>query len=155
MQIRINDKLHFVPAEWQDDSLLTVLRDFVGLRGTKFGCGNGVCGACTVHLNGNVTRACMLPVVAVGDAVITTIEGLADGDSLHAVQRAWIEHSVPQCGYCQSGQMMTAAAFLSRNPDPNTEEIRAAMDANLCRCGTYVRIRKAVSRAAEIVKKED
>ena len=153
MRLRINDELHEVPAEWRDESLLSVLRDLAGLTGTKFGCGRGACGACTVHLDGRAARACIVPVAAVGKAAVTTIEGLADpadGDALHPVQRAWIEGSVPQCGYCQPGQMMTAVAFLAGNAAPSPAEVRAAMDANLCRCGTYERIRRAVLRAADI-----
>lgn len=150
MHITVNTKIHAIPETWRDAPLLTILRDYLGLTGTKFGCGKGLCGACTVHLNGTATRSCVLPLVAIGDAAITTIEGLASGETLHPVQQAWIEESVPQCGYCQPGQMMTASAFLSQNSDPSGEEITQAMSGNLCRCGTYPRIRRGVKRAAEL-----
>ena len=127
--------------------LLWVLRDKLGLTGTKYGCGIAQCGACTVHVAGNAVRACVLPVSAVsGD--VTTIEGLAQGADLHPLQVAWIEHDVPQCGYCQSGQIMSAAALLTRNAQPTDEDIDQAMGGNYCRCGTYVRIREAVHTAA-------
>ena len=133
--------------------LLWVLRDEVGLTGTKFGCGRGLCGACTVHLDGAAVRSCVTPVGAVGQRRITTIEGLGAGtpDALHPVQSAWIEEDVPQCGYCQAGQIMAAAAFLSKNTRPSDEDILAAMSTNLCRCGTYHRIRRAVRRAADVM----
>ena len=128
--------------------LLWFLRDRLGLTGTKFGCGISLCGACTVHLDGAAVRSCTLPVSAVGAAEVTTIEGLAEkGD--HPVQKAWRALDVPQCGYCQSGQMMSAAALLAQNSDPNDEEIVAAMSGNICRCGTYQRIRNAVLQAAK------
>ena len=131
-----------------DTPLLWVLRDELGLTGTKFGCGIGQCGACTVHLDGRAVRTCIMPVSAVGGANVTTIEGLsADGE--HPVQRAWVEHSVPQCGYCQSGQVMAAAALLAKNPDPSDADIDRTM-TNICRCGTYVRIRRALHRAAAL-----
>jgi aerobic-type carbon monoxide dehydrogenase small subunit (CoxS/CutS family) len=127
--------------------VLWVLRDHLNLVGTKYGCGMAMCGACTIHLNGVATRSCILPVSSIGDKEITTIEGLSEkGD--HPVQKAWIEHDVYQCGYCQSGQMMTAAAFLKNNPNPSDEEIETAMHGNICRCGTYLRIRAAVKTAA-------
>lgn len=151
MNIKINGKPVSVSKELEDATLLDFIRDFVGLKGTKFGCGMGLCGACTIHVDGVAARSCQMLVEEVGDQSITTIEGLAMANpdrSIHPVQRAWIEESVPQCGYCQPGQIMTAAAFLNRNPDPSTEEIIQAMDGNLCRCGTYQRIRKAVARAA-------
>jgi aerobic-type carbon monoxide dehydrogenase small subunit (CoxS/CutS family) len=132
-----------------DTPLLWVLRDTLGFTGTKFGCGQGLCGACTVHLNGVAIRSCQTPVSAVGDAAITTVEGLS-ADRSHPVQRAWLELDVPQCGYCQSGQMMSAAALLATNASPTDADIDAAMAGNLCRCGTYVRIRAAVHRAAEL-----
>ncbi|MGI9328494.1 MAG: (2Fe-2S)-binding protein [Pseudomonadales bacterium] len=127
--------------------LLWVLRDKLKLTGTKYGCGIARCGACTVHINGVATRSCVLPVSAVSGAV-TTIEGLADGDDLHPLQAAWIEHDVPQCGYCQSGQIMSAAALLSNNSKPSDGDIDSALAGNYCRCGTYVRIRSAVHSAA-------
>ena len=130
-----------------DTPLLWVLRDNLGLVGTKYGCGIAQCGACTVHLNGEAVRACVLPVSAVGKGKVTTIEGLS-ATGTHPVQQAWNEVDVPQCGYCQAGQIMTAAAFLKRNPKPNTAEIDAAMTGNICRCGTYHRIREAVKVAS-------
>lgn len=128
--------------------LLWVLRDHLHLTGTKYGCGIAMCGACTVHINGQATRSCILPVSAVGDMEITTIEGLsADGN--HPVQQAWLDHDVPQCGYCQAGQIMTATAFLKNNPNPKDQDIDAALSGNLCRCGTYTRIKAAIKTAAE------
>ena len=133
--------------------VLWVLREHLGLPGTKFGCGIAQCGACTIHLDGTAVRACTLPVSAVGDQPITTIEGLADddGEELHPVQEAWLEHDVPQCGYCQAGQIMSASALLERNPNPTEAEIEEAMAGNICRCGTYVRIREAIQTAADNV----
>ncbi|MGH8622847.1 MAG: (2Fe-2S)-binding protein [Burkholderiales bacterium] len=130
-----------------DTPLLWVLRDNLGLTGTKFGCGISLCGACTVHLGGEAVRSCVLPVSAVGTKPIMTIEGLSP-TATHRVQKAWIAEDVPQCGYCQSGQIMTAAALLARTPQPNDAEIDAAM-TNICRCGTYQRIRAAIHRAAQ------
>ncbi len=126
--------------------LLWYLRDHAALTGTKFGCGIGECGACSVHLDGAVVRSCLLPVSAIAGREVTTIEGLAPSEGLHAVQRAWIEEDVPQCGYCQAGQIMAAVDLLRRKPDPADEDIAAL--TNLCRCGTYPRIRKAIRRAA-------
>ena len=131
-----------------DTPLLWVLRDTVGLTGTKFGCGAGLCGACTVHLNGDPVRSCQLPVSAVAGKTITTIEGLS-ADGIHKVQQAWISEQVPQCGYCQSGQLMSAAALLARIAKPTDADIDQAMSGNICRCGTYQRIRRAVHRAAQ------
>lgn len=129
--------------------LLWVLRDTLGLVGAKFGCGIAQCGACTVHLNGEAVRSCSVPISAAADADVTTIEGLASPDgTLHALQEAWIAIDVPQCGYCQSGQIMSAAALLEQNPKPSDEDIDIAMAGNICRCGTYVRIRKAIHQAA-------
>ena len=130
-----------------DMPLLWVLRDVLGLTGTKFGCGISQCGACTVHLDGEPVRSCQIPASAAGGAQVTTIEGLAE-EGLHPVQRAWLEADVPQCGYCQSGQIMSAAALLARNPGPSDEEIDGAMSGNVCRCGTYGRIREAIHLAA-------
>jgi isoquinoline 1-oxidoreductase subunit alpha len=127
--------------------LLWVLRDTLGLTGTKFGCGMGLCGACTVHLNGEAVRSCQTPVETVANKRITTIEGLSL-DRSHPVQRAWIAEQVPQCGYCQSGQIMQAASLLAKNPHPTREEINQAMMGNICRCATYQRIRRAIQRAA-------
>ncbi len=139
-----------VPA---DTPLLWVLRDHLDLPGTKYGCGIGLCGACTVHLNGVPLRSCQLAVSTVAGMAITTIEGLSP-DGTHPLQTAWCEHDVPQCGYCQAGQIMTAAAFLRGNPTPTEEEIDGALAGNLCRCGTYARIRAAVKDAATAMAKE-
>jgi isoquinoline 1-oxidoreductase alpha subunit len=137
-----------------DTPLLWILRDRLDLVGTKYGCGLGLCGSCTVHLNGTPLRSCQLPVAAVGAAAVTTIEGLAPhGD--HPLQRAWCEHDVPQCGYCQAGQIMSAASLLKSNPAPTDAEIDAALAGNLCRCGTYVRIREAVKTAARTLSAEN
>jgi isoquinoline 1-oxidoreductase alpha subunit len=135
-----------VPA---DMPLLWVLRDELDLKGTKFGCGAAQCGACTVHLAGTATRSCVLPASAVQRMNVTTIEGLSP-DGMHALQRAWEELDVPQCGYCQAGQIMSAAGLLARNPKPTDADIDAAMSGNLCRCATYIRIRQAIHRAAEL-----
>src|SRR3984957_5137539 len=136
-----------------DTPLLWALRDHLRLTGTKFGCGMALCGACTVHVDGVAVRACVLPLEAVQGKSITTIEGLSK-DRSHVVQRAWMEIDVPQCGYCQSGQIMSAAALLASNPAPSDADIDAALSGNICRCGTYVRIRKAVHRAAEFARQE-
>lgn len=134
-----------------DTPLLWVLRDHLDLTGTKYGCGAGLCGACTVHLDGMPARSCSIPIAAVGTKKITTIEGLGSERMLHAVQKAWIAEDVPQCGYCQSGQLMAAAGLLAKNHDPSDADIDAAM-TNICRCGTYQRIRKAIKRAAQEVR---
>ena len=131
-----------------DTPLLWVLRDELNLKGTKFGCGAGLCGACTVHVGGTPTRACQTPVEAVNGQEITTIEGLSKNGELHPLQQAWVEHGVPQCGYCQSGQIMTAAHLLEQNPSPSEDDIVNAMAGNLCRCGTYHRIVEAVKSAS-------
>ncbi len=131
--------------------LLWVLRDHLGLTGTKFGCGMALCGACTVHVDGVATRSCVLPLRALEGKTVTTIEGLS-ADRSHPVQRAWVELDVPQCGYCQSGQIMSAAALLRNNPKPTDADIDSAMSGNLCRCGTYPRIRRAIHRAAQLAK---
>jgi isoquinoline 1-oxidoreductase alpha subunit len=148
MKLDINGAAREVDAPG-DMPLLWVLRDLLGLTGTKFGCGMALCGACTVHLDGSPVRACVTPVAAVGSRKITTIEGLS-GDGRHVVQRAWAEADVVQCGYCQSGQLMTAAALLERNPDPSDDDIDTAMSGNVCRCGTYHRIRDAIHLAAKL-----
>ena len=132
-----------------DMPLLWVLRDTLGLTGTKFGCGMALCGACTVHLDGQPIRSCVTPVSAIGSKAVTTIEGLSP-DRSHPVQRAWIELDVPQCGYCQSGQIMSAAALLAHTAEPSDADIDTAMPGNLCRCGTYQRIRAAIHRAAQL-----
>ena len=129
--------------------LLWVLRDTLNMTGTKFGCGMALCGACTVHINGEATRSCITPISAVSGKKITTIEGLSD-EGNHPVQQAWIEVDVPQCGYCQSGQIMSAAALLAKKPTPTDADIDDFMSGNICRCGTYQRIRKAIHRAGEI-----
>ena len=149
MQIKVNGQRHDVTQDYENSLLLWVLRDQLGLTGTKFGCGAGICGACTVHVDGVATRSCMTQVKAVEGKEIRTIEGLSDGEILHPVQQAFIEEQVPQCAWCMSGQMMTAAAFLADNPSPTEEEITAAMSENYCRCGCYVRIKTAVASAAE------
>jgi len=132
-----------------DMPLLWVLRDIMNLRGTKYGCGIGFCGACTVHIGGRAVRSCQTPVAAAVDAKITTIEGLS-ADGTHPVQVAWQEIDVPQCGYCQAGQMMSAAALLAKTPKPSDQDIDAAMNGNICRCGTYIRIRQAIHKAASL-----
>ncbi len=147
--ITVNGKTVEVDAA-PDTPLLWVLRDHLGLTGTKYGCGIALCGACTVHIDGAATRSCILPLKALAGKSITTIEGLSP-DRSHPVQRAWIEIDVPQCGYCQSGQIMSAAALLRGKPVPSDADIDAAMAGNLCRCGTYPRIRKAIHRAAELL----
>lgn len=147
-QLSVNGARFSVTAE-ADTPLLWVLRDYLGLTGTRFGCGQGLCGACTVHLDGMPMRSCSLPVSAVGTQKITTIEGVSAA-GLHRVQEAWIAEQVPQCGYCQSGQIMSAVALLRDSPNPSDEEIDIAMQGNICRCGTYQRIRKAIKRAAEM-----
>jgi len=136
-----------------DTPLLWALRDHLDLAGTKFGCGIGQCGACTVHIDGAPVRACLTPVASVGKSRITTIEGL-DPNGQHPLQQVWQELDVPQCGYCQAGQIMTAAALLKKNPHPSDEDIDAALAGNLCRCGTYLRIRASIHRAAEIAGQE-
>ena len=144
--VTINGTAHSVDAE-PDMPLLWVIRDLVGLTGTKFGCGMAQCGACTVHLDGEPIRSCVTPVSAVGDRKVTTIEGLSP-DGTHPLQQAWVAEQVPQCGYCQSGQLMSAAALLARSPQPTDAEIDKAMAGNICRCGTYQRIRQAIHSAA-------
>ncbi|TBW27147.1 (2Fe-2S)-binding protein [Gramella sp. KN1008] len=144
--LRINGKSHTVEAA-PDTPLLWVLRDHLKLVGTKYGCGIAQCGACTVHLDGTAIRSCQLPVSSAEDSEITTIEGLSENGD-HPVQKAWLEHDVPQCGYCQAGQIMSAAALLERNPSPSDEEIESAMNGNICRCGTYTRIKAAIKTAS-------
>lgn len=131
--------------------LLWTLRDLIKLTGTKYGCGAGLCGACTVHLDGKAVRSCIMPISAINGKKVTTIEGLSD-DASHPVQQAWIKHNVPQCGYCQSGQIMSASALLATNAAPTDQDIDRAMSGNLCRCGTYPRIRKAIHEAAHMMK---
>ena len=145
--LRINNKTHRINID-ADTPLLWVLRDELGYTGTKYGCGRGLCGACTIHVDGEATRSCMTAVDNVDGAEITTIEGLST-DNSHPLQKSWVSEEVPQCGYCQPGQIMTAAALLDRNTDPDDEDINSAMKMNLCRCGTYDRIRKAIHLAAK------
>jgi isoquinoline 1-oxidoreductase alpha subunit len=150
MKLTVNTVAREIDVE-PEMPLLWVLRDELGITGPKFGCGMALCGACTVHVDGVAVRSCSVPVGTVKGAV-TTIEGLGRPDALHAVQRAWIDHQVAQCGYCQSGQIMSAAALLASQPDPTDEQINEAMSGNLCRCATYPRIRQAVKAAALILK---
>jgi aerobic-type carbon monoxide dehydrogenase small subunit (CoxS/CutS family) len=151
MKLNVNGREIDVEAA-SDTPLLWVLRDHLGMTGTKYGCGMALCGACTVHVDGVATRSCVLPLAAVEGRRIATIESLS-ADRSHPVQQAWLELDVPQCGYCQSGQIMSAAALLAANPSPTDEDIDAAMSGNICRCGTYPRIRKAIHRAAELARK--
>ena len=147
-QITVNGKPHTVDVA-ADTPLLWVLRDVLNLKGTKYGCGLGLCGACTVHLGGEAVRSCSTPISAATKAPITTLEGLSP-DGSHPLQQAWLELDVPQCGYCQAGQIMNAAALLAKTPKPTDQQIDAAMYGNLCRCATYVRIRQAIHRAADL-----
>ncbi|WP_339657832.1 (2Fe-2S)-binding protein [uncultured Maribacter sp.] len=146
--LNINGTQHEVDVD-PNTPMLWVLRDHINLVGTKYGCGIAQCGACTVHLEDNAVRSCQLPVSAVGEQQITTIEGLSENGD-HPVQEAWLEIDVPQCGYCQAGQIMSASALLKRNPSPSDSEIESAMNGNICRCGTYTRIKKAVKMAANV-----
>jgi isoquinoline 1-oxidoreductase alpha subunit len=148
MEIVVNGKKYQV-AEEPDRPLLWVLRDELGLTGTKFGCGVGICGSCEVHLDGSIARSCITPLSAAKDRAIRTIEGLAEDGTLHPVQQAFLDEQVHQCGWCMSGQMMRAVALLEENPNPTEEEVVAGMNANYCRCGAYGRIKRAVNRAAE------
>jgi len=144
--LKINGKKHQVDV-MPDTPVLWVLRDHVRLVGTKYGCGIAQCGSCTIHIDGVATRSCQLPVSSVADKDITTIEGLSDNGD-HPLQKAWIKHDVPQCGYCQAGQIMNAASLLEKNPNPTDEDIDTAMNGNICRCGTYIRIKAAIKSAA-------
>ncbi len=146
-QIDVNGKMQTITAD-EDTPLLWVLRDELQLVGTKYGCGISQCGACTVHLNGKAIRSCTTPISAVGLAKITTIEGLSE-NAAHPLQQAWVEYDVPQCGYCQAGQIMSAAALLKNNPNPTDEDISEYMNGNICRCGTYNRIHSAIKHAAK------
>jgi isoquinoline 1-oxidoreductase alpha subunit len=148
MLLRVNGSSVEVSAEWRGESLLDVLREPLGLVGAKFGCGAGQCGACTVLIGGEAVRSCLVPVQDVGTAEVTTIEGLAAADALHPVQQAWLDQAVPQCGYCQAGQIMGTVALLRRTPRPDDGQIDAALAGHLCRCGTQQRVRKAVRQAA-------
>lgn len=151
MQLQVNGGQHELPPEWQQDTLLMVLREALGLVGSKFGCGQAQCGACTVWLDGTPTRSCVLPVAAVGSRAVVTIEGLAQGGRLHPVQQACLDQQVPQCGYCQAGHLMAAAALLQRVPRPSDAQIDEALSGHLCRCGTQQRIRAAVHQAARLL----
>jgi isoquinoline 1-oxidoreductase alpha subunit len=145
--LKINGKTQQVDVD-PSTPILWVLRDHLNMPGTKFGCGMAQCGACTIHLDGNATRSCILPVSAIGKSAITSIEGLSENGT-HPVQKAWLEHDVAQCGYCQSGQIMSAAALLKSNVKPTDEDIDNAMSGNICRCGTYLRIKEAIKTAAK------
>ena len=151
--LAVNGKRQVVEVD-PEKPLLWVLRDDLRLTGAKYGCGAGLCGACTVHLDGKAARSCTLPVGSVGSRAVVTIEGLAKGPRLHPVQQAWIDEDVPQCGYCQAGQIMRASSLLARYPQPTDAQIDTEMAANICRCGTYVRIRKAIHNAAAKVAKK-
>ncbi len=147
-KLNINGKIQEVDVD-PTTPILWVLRDSLNLQGTKYGCGIAQCGACTIHLDGAAMRSCQLPISVIGDKKITTIEGLSENGN-HPVQEAWIEHDVPQCGYCQAGQIMSASALLKDNPNPSDADIDAAMHGNICRCGTYTRIKSAIKSAAKI-----
>jgi nicotinate dehydrogenase subunit A len=148
MHLKVNDESHEVTVD-AERTLLSVLRHELGLTGTKYGCGEGNCGACTVLIDGEATRSCITPVTSAGGREITTIEGLANGDELHPVQEAFVEHTAFQCAYCTSGFIMSSAALLARTPSPSDEQIQSALSGHICRCGAYVRILKAVKSAAE------
>lgn len=148
IKLTVNGIEHSLDVE-ADTPLLWAVRDFLDLKGSKFGCGAGLCGACTMHLNGNPIRTCITPISAVAGQAITTIEGLGNEDKLSSVQQAWVEHNVPQCGYCQSGQIMSATALLATNANPSEQDIDNAMSGNICRCGTYPRIKAAIQSVAE------
>jgi len=147
IELTVNGVKHTLDVE-ADTPLLWVVRDFLDLKGSKFGCGAGLCGACTMHLNGTPIRTCITPVAAAAGQNITTIEGVGSPENLSTVQQAWIDNNVPQCGYCQSGQIMAATALLRDNPNPSDQDIDNAMSGNICRCGTYPRIKKAIKQAA-------
>lgn len=149
MTFTLNGESRAIPPDWSDEPLLFLLRERFGLVGAKFGCGVGLCGACTVLVDGQPARACLLRAADIDGLDVRTVEGLASGGALHPVQQAWLALAVPQCGYCQAGQIMAAVALLEANPQPTGAEIDAAMDGNLCRCGTYPRIRAAIARVAE------
>lgn len=152
MELQINGARYTVAPDYEADVLLWFLRDQLGLTGTKFGCGMGICGVCTVQVEGEPVRACVTPLATIAGRTIRTIEGLAGEAGLHPVQQAFLDEQVPQCGWCMSGQMMTAAALLARNPNPTPAEIEAALNQNYCRCGCYGRIRTAVARAAQAMR---
>lgn len=152
MKLTVNGVERQVSNDWRNETLLTVLREYLGLPGSRFSCGIGQCGACLVHINGKPVNSCLVPITEAADTNVLTIEGLAaDDGTLHPLQQAWIDESVPQCGYCQSGQIMRALALLEETPDPSDDDINRAMSANLCRCGTYDRIKKSIKSAAIII----
>ena len=149
MRLKVNGDMRDVAEDWQDENLLVVLREHLGLVGSRFSCGIGQCGACVVHVDGEPVSSCFVPVSDIENKEVLTVESLADADgTLHPLQQAWLDENVPQCGYCQSGQLMQALSLLQRNPNPNDADIDTAMSGHLCRCGTYDRIRKAIKRAA-------
>jgi isoquinoline 1-oxidoreductase subunit alpha len=150
IELKVNGKLQKLSID-PEMPLLWALRDIIKLTGSKYGCGKGLCGACTVHLDGQPIRSCVMPISAVAGKSVTTIEGLSENGD-HPVQKAWVEHNVPQCGYCQSGQIMSASALIATNDNPTDEDINAAMSGNICRCGTYPRIRKAIHSAAKLAR---
>ena len=152
MQLRINDKTIEAPELWHKDSLLQVLREVIGLTSPKLGCGAGLCGACTVLINGEPTRSCITPVTAAAGKDIQTLEGLASGGDLHPVQKKWLTASIPQCGYCQSGQIMATVALLRKTPQPTDEQIDQALTGHLCRCGTQARVRTAIREMSEAAR---
>jgi isoquinoline 1-oxidoreductase alpha subunit len=151
MSFILNGEGREIPADWADESLLFLLREHFGLTGAKFGCGVGICGACTVLVDGAATQSCTMRAGDVAGLSVRTIEGLAEGGALHPVQQAWLDLGVPQCGYCQAGQIMLAVALLEATPQPTDADIDATMEVGLCRCGTYRRVRAAIARAAEAV----
>jgi len=156
MKLKVNGIERQVETEWRKETLLNVLREHFGLTGSRFSCGIGQCGACLVHIDGIPVTSCLMPASEAVDKNILTIEGLATREgTLHPLQQAWIDENVPQCGYCQSGQIMQALALLENNPAPNDNDINLAMNANLCRCGTYDRIRKSIKRAASIMRESN
>lgn len=149
MQLKVNNDTTEVPLQWHDESLLQVLREALGLVGSKLGCGAGLCGACTVLLDGEPVRSCLMPVSAAVGKHIQTVEGLASQGNLHLVQRTWLNAAIPQCGYCQAGQIMATVALLRRSPRPTTQQIDQALAGHLCRCGTQPRVRKAIEQIAK------
>ena len=149
MKLKVNGDMRDVAEDWQDENLLVVLREHFGLVGSRFSCGIGQCGTCVVHVDGEPVSSCLVPVSEIENKEVLTVESLAAADgTLHPLQQAWLDENVPQCGYCQSGQLMQALSLLKHNPNPNDDDIDTAMSGHLCRCGTYERIRKAIKRAA-------
>ena len=156
MKLKVNGTVHEVAGEWQEETLLSVLREHLGLTGSRLSCGIGQCGACVVHVDGRPANSCVMPVSSAAGRDILTIGGLAgENGSLHPIQQSWIYENVPQCGYCQSGQIMQALALLKETPSPDDDDIDRAMSGNLCRCGTYDRIRKSIKRAALVMQGMD